>query len=401
MWYTMILHSQKHDHLHIILRVGDASAIHPNSFPAKLSSLIKEATFDNPAIFEIHGKSFDEVFRQMEDKIILECWPSAIHPVVWVAPGTCQVTSQQALQLLGKIRQSFTEDALDIVLAYEGCKQGKSYKEPEWLQSAWKERGPFVLCLSNSSVQHVAREVAPVGTLAGAGVATSTSSSSYSSSSSSSSAPYESTRSKNKTKDARFWCAEDSKRTDVDLRINRRDPHYKTVETVSFYDNDKPFYEFTNFYQGAGFVWEPNMTTYSTVEHFFQAMKTTDGNECRWIGDAPTAREALTRARSSNSLKFWWDQQCRCGDIYKERVMYQGLVEKFSIREPKLRNLLMSTGTAQLKEDSPVDSYWGAGKDGKGKNRLGFLLERLRTRLVREEFVRRNRSFEDHFIEKW
>jgi ribA/ribD-fused uncharacterized protein len=44
-----------------------------------------------------------------------------------------------------------------------------------------------------------------------------------------------------------------------------------------------------------------------------------------------------------------------------------------AIQYPEITELLVSTGSATLIEDSPTDYYWGCGADGTGKNRLGQL----------------------------
>lgn len=67
----------------------------------------------------------------------------------------------------------------------------------------------------------------------------------------------------------------------------------------------------------------------------------------------------------------------------KERVMATVLHAKFT-QFDALKQLLLSTGDATLVEDSPTDKYWGCGKKGDGKNRLGVLLMELRTRLRNE-----------------
>ncbi|KAF9427053.1 hypothetical protein BGZ94_005546 [Podila epigama] len=82
--------------------------------------------------------------------------------------------------------------------------------------------------------------------------------------------------------------------------------------------------------------------------------------------------------------------------------MFLALMRKFSKEEPILRNLLLSTGTCQLAEASPRDSYWGTGNDGKGLNRLGFLLEKARAFILRQELEgREHGSFDDMFYEFW
>ncbi|KKL76505.1 hypothetical protein LCGC14_2044250, partial [marine sediment metagenome] len=64
----------------------------------------------------------------------------------------------------------------------------------------------------------------------------------------------------------------------------------------------------------------------------------------------------------------------------KEGVMYDAIKAKFTQHED-LREILLSTGDAKIIENSPIDKYWGCGKKGTGKNRLGVLLMRLRNEL--------------------
>jgi ribA/ribD-fused uncharacterized protein len=63
--------------------------------------------------------------------------------------------------------------------------------------------------------------------------------------------------------------------------------------------------------------------------------------------------------------------------------MYDALMAKFTQNEDA-KQVLLSTGDNTLIEDSPVDWYWGCGANGKGKNRLGILLMRLRDELRKE-----------------
>ena len=64
-------------------------------------------------------------------------------------------------------------------------------------------------------------------------------------------------------------------------------------------------------------------------------------------------------------------------DVVKEEIMYELIKEKFK-QNKEIFDLLISTGNSIIREASPTDAIWGLGKDGKGKNILGNLLEKLR-----------------------
>jgi N-glycosidase YbiA len=64
----------------------------------------------------------------------------------------------------------------------------------------------------------------------------------------------------------------------------------------------------------------------------------------------------------------------------KDEIMYKGVFAKFSQR-PKLRQILLDTGDAELVEHTNNDSYWGDGGDGSGENKLGKILQQVRAEL--------------------
>ena len=152
-----------------------------------------------------------------------------------------------------------------------------------------------------------------------------------------------------------------------------------TARIIEFYNNNTPYYEFTNFYQGKPIVM--NGTSWPTSEHYFQAMKFVGPREI-WIQEvirkANTARQVFDLANSrtgtyKNFIRSDWD-------AVKDAIMYKILQAKFT-QDPRLSALLLNTGSAKLIEASPVDSYWGYGPDKKGKNMLGKLLMQLRNEL--------------------
>ena len=113
---------------------------------------------------------------------------------------------------------------------------------------------------------------------------------------------------------------------------------------------------------------------YLTVEHWFQSQKFTDVELQEKIRTAPTATKAKHLGRTKDlTFRSNWDS-------VKEEVLYKGLKAKFE-QNPILQTLLLQTGSEQLIEHSPWDSYWGSGKSGNGKNRMGELLMKLRTEL--------------------
>jgi len=111
---------------------------------------------------------------------------------------------------------------------------------------------------------------------------------------------------------------------------------------------------------------------YPTVEHAFQAAKTTDPAQRAMILALPTPGQAK-RAGRTVSLRPDWETR-------KLSVMAALLRQKFA-REP-FRGLLLATGSAELVEGNTWgDRFWGV--DGSGENHLGLLLMAIRSELAK------------------
>ncbi len=140
---------------------------------------------------------------------------------------------------------------------------------------------------------------------------------------------------------------------------------------VYFYTTNGEFGAFSNF-SPHGF--ELDSEYWPTVEHYFQAQKFAGTRHCRDVRRAPTPKEAKAIGRDRNRpLRSDWEE-------VKDDVMYRAVRKKFETHDA-LRDLLLSTGSREIVEASPFDYYWGCGKDGSGKNRLGDLLMRVRDEL--------------------
>lgn len=140
-------------------------------------------------------------------------------------------------------------------------------------------------------------------------------------------------------------------------------------EIIKFYRETEAYGFFSNFSAHPvslhGVVWP-------TTEHYFQAQKTLDTSWQERIRCAPTPMEAKNLGRAV-PLRGDWEQ-------VKEDVMLAALRAKFT-QHPELRKALLSTKDTFLVEHTVRDRYWGDGGDGRGCNRLGVLLMRVRDEL--------------------
>lgn len=128
-------------------------------------------------------------------------------------------------------------------------------------------------------------------------------------------------------------------------------------------------YEFlSNFY-----VEESGMT----LEHYYQAAKTTDPEWVRKILGADTPNLAKKLGQLCPLRPDWED--------VKLEVMEELLLGKFE-PDTELTEKLLATGSAHLVEGNWWgDTYWGVCR-GEGENHLGHLLMEVRAMLQRERW---------------
>jgi ribA/ribD-fused uncharacterized protein len=116
---------------------------------------------------------------------------------------------------------------------------------------------------------------------------------------------------------------------------------------------------------------------WSTVEHYFQAMKSKDIDVQKMVRDCFSPSEAKKLGRNI-ILRSDWEE-------VKEKIMFRALLCKF-LQSQYLQDLLLLTRDEHLVEDSPTDYYWGCGQSGTGLNRLGELLIKVRSFLRKLKF---------------
>lgn len=142
---------------------------------------------------------------------------------------------------------------------------------------------------------------------------------------------------------------------------------------IKFCKLKDPFGCFSNFSRHPVYY---NLWNCKTSEHAYQAMKF-DGTEyADRIVQVATPREAANLGRDKSfPLRPDWEE-------IKDQIMYEVVFAKFKQNE-EIQEVLLSTGDQEIVEDSTTygDSYWGCGRDGKGRNQLGKTLMKVREEL--------------------
>lgn len=143
---------------------------------------------------------------------------------------------------------------------------------------------------------------------------------------------------------------------------------------IKFYSVSDRYGEFSNF---ALYPIKLKGKLWPTSEHYFQAQKFVGTAHETKIRKSASPMKAAQLGRSRNvKLRPDWNK-------VKDNVMYDAVKAKF-IQHPELQALLLQTGTAQLIEHTENDAYWGDGGNGKGLNKLGKVLMKVRQELVKK-----------------
>ncbi len=112
--------------------------------------------------------------------------------------------------------------------------------------------------------------------------------------------------------------------------------------------------------------------TWKSVEHYYQFKKfeKTDLEYANKIKNALTPKDAKKLSMKNNNYSKKWN------DI-KVKILKKAVLKKFKTY-PKLKELLLSTEKEKLVEANTEDSFWGIGKDNKGKNMMEKILMEVR-----------------------
>jgi len=147
------------------------------------------------------------------------------------------------------------------------------------------------------------------------------------------------------------------------------------MNKITFNRLKDPYGEFSNFYPISIHI---DSKEYKSSEHYYQSKKY---ENTKWEDHVRSQEKPYEAAREGRRkdlpLREDWE------DV-KVLVMRRILIAKFK-RIEYMRNLLLSTGNAEIVEYSDKDYFWGRGKDGAGYNMLGKLLMEMREEIKNEE----------------
>ena len=168
---------------------------------------------------------------------------------------------------------------------------------------------------------------------------------------------------------------------------------------MSFYSETKgDFREFSNYFgkkQDKNYKLVIDGKNWQTTEHYFQSQKFSDTCYSEIIRNAKTPNIARILALQKTGGGYKWrtdlnpiiieskEKGIKIREDWeeiKEEIMYKTVKEKF-LQNEHLKAKLLGTENTPIIEESPRDSFWGIGKDKKGLNKLGKIIEKIRYEL--------------------
>lgn len=141
------------------------------------------------------------------------------------------------------------------------------------------------------------------------------------------------------------------------------------------------YYFLSNSYNSP---FEMHNIIFPTVDHYYNAMKTSNYEDFLTISQLSTTQEVYELIQILDIRDDWYD--------VRDRIMEYGLHKKFE--NYPLRGQLLDTGNCEIINGNNSDRYWGIILETKkGENKLGKLLMKLRGIIQIDEEARRHPDF--------
>ncbi|MEK7619242.1 MAG: NADAR family protein, partial [Patescibacteria group bacterium] len=130
------------------------------------------------------------------------------------------------------------------------------------------------------------------------------------------------------------------------------------------------FYPLDNFSAHGVRIWGRD---FPTAEHAFQWKKFSESNpavaERIFHASSPHIAKEIANANTNTRPQDW---------IEKRVSVMEEILRAKAAQHEDVRSALERTGTRTIKENSPVDLFWGIGPNGTGDNTLGVLWMKIR-----------------------
>lgn len=122
-----------------------------------------------------------------------------------------------------------------------------------------------------------------------------------------------------------------------------------------------------------------------SAEHYYQASKFSQTKHRERIALASTPEEAVKLGHQwfKRKNKHWKQQRV----LMMTRAMYSKCMNHEEVKQA-----LLDTEDIPLSAADNFDYFWGCGRDGRGENQFGKLMERIRSKIRTDEQTTENKN---------
>jgi ribA/ribD-fused uncharacterized protein len=141
----------------------------------------------------------------------------------------------------------------------------------------------------------------------------------------------------------------------------------ETKKQIFFFTS--AFYPLDNYSAHSINIWNKTFPTAEHAYHWKKFVHEMDIAEKIYLAPSPEVAKQVADKNKSKMSADWHDIK---RDVMKE------ILKAKTAQHKDVREVLHRTSGREIIENSPVDSFWGSGKDGNGRNEIGKIWMEIR-----------------------
>ena len=175
---------------------------------------------------------------------------------------------------------------------------------------------------------------------------------------------------------------------------NKLDDEYSLSDmeentTITFFNTTKNKYSsFSNFHKSPftyqNIVWNNAEQAYQAMKFYYNNNDVNDTKRMelvKGIINTDSALEAKKIGHMKGLIRLDWNSMNNSGFSTKEEFMIEIITAKVE-QNPSIKKLLIQTGASKIVEGSTDNDFWSIGREGNGRNMLGFIYMLVRDKLM-------------------
>lgn len=151
------------------------------------------------------------------------------------------------------------------------------------------------------------------------------------------------------------------------------DEYRNSEDDAAIYWFSSPFDALNNWSAHIVEVWRQKFMTLEHAYHFAKFEPQSHAANEILNAKSPWESKQLASKYKSEMVDNWHDVKVEVmEELFRHKVQ----------QNKDVKEILLKTGDRKIYENSPVDSFWGVGKDGNGENIMGKIQMKVRDELL-------------------